>query len=132
MKSYGTLIYNPSSHLGTNQQWAVLMCDDEISRYYRHLFSLTYQALNGEPAGKLARPVWGAHISCIRGEQTSHLPWRLKERQVFEFDYQLGVQSNREYYWLSVSCPALSELRLAYGLSPEPRFGFHLTIGRTA
>jgi len=132
MKAYGTLIYNPSSHLGTNQQWAVLMCDDEISRYYRHLFSLTYQALNGEPTGKLARPVWGAHISCIRGEQTNHLPWRLKERQIFEFDYQFGVQSNREYYWLSVSCPALSELRLAYGLSPEPRFGFHLTIGRTA
>lgn len=45
------------------------MCDDEISKYYRHLYSKEYPYLNGERTGKLTRPVWGTHISVIRGEK---------------------------------------------------------------
>ena len=48
----------------------------------------------------------------------------------FEFEYEDGVLSNNEYYRLKVKCPYLKELRLKYGLSSEPKFGYHLTIGR--
>lgn len=127
MKSIGKLIYSPRSHLGSNEKWLVLMCDDEISKYYRTLF---YREFPWK--GKLTRPVWGTHVSVIRGEKIPnyHL-WKLDENKLVEFEYEGGVQDNDEYYWLKVTCPYLSNLREEYGLSREPRFGFHLTVGRT-
>ena len=132
MKSVGKLVYNPRTHLASSDKWLVLMCDDEISKYYRHLYSKEYPYLNGDRATKLTRPVWGTHASIIRGEFIPNMKaWRLDENKLIEFEYDGGVIDNGEYYWLKVSCPVLSELRKKYGLSPEPRFGFHLTIGRT-
>jgi hypothetical protein len=132
MKSVGKLIYSPRSHLASSERWLVVMCDDEISKYYRHLYSKEYPYLNGDRGGKLTRPVWGTHISTIRGEKI-HKPelWGLDANKVIDFEYEGGVIDNNEYYWLKVKCPYLSELREKYGLSKEPRFGFHLTIGRT-
>jgi len=109
------------------------MCDDEISNYYRHLYTKQYPYLNGDRTGKLTRPVWGAHISVMRGER---LPkpeiWRLDEGKIIEFNYEPGVIDNGEYYWLRVTCPYLQDLREKYGLPRDPRFGLHLTIGRTS
>lgn len=131
MKSIGKLIYSPRSHLGSNEKWLVVMCDDEISRYYRHLFTKEYPYLNGEKVGKLTRPVWGAHISVMRGER---LPkpdlWRLDEGKIIDFTYEAGVIDNGEYFWMRVNCPYLQDLREKYGLPRDPRFGLHLTIGR--
>jgi hypothetical protein len=102
------------------------MCDDEISKYYRHMF---YQQFPWK--GKLTRPVWGTHISIIRGEKIPnyHL-WGLQANKIVEFQYQPGVLDNGEYFWLKVKSPFLSEIRETYGLTKEPKFGFHLTIGR--
>lgn len=127
MKSIGKLVYSPRSHLGSNDKWLVLMCDDEISKYYRHMFYREYPW-----KGKLTRPVWGTHISVIRGERIPNMHlWGLSSNKIVEFEYEGGVLDNGEYYWLKASCPFLSEIREKYGLSREPRFGFHLTIGRT-
>jgi hypothetical protein len=132
MKSLGKLVYSPRTHLASSERWLVLMCDDEISRYYRHLFSVEYPYLNSDRHGKLTRPVWGTHISVIRGEKIPNFNlWRLDENKLIEFEYDGGVQDNGEYYWLKATCPYLSDLRIKYGLTKEPRFGFHLTIGRT-
>lgn len=132
MKSTGKLVYSPRTHLRSSERWLVLMCDDEISRYYRHLYTVAYPYLNAERHGKLTRPVWGTHISVIRGERVpNHKLWRLNDHKIIEFDYEAGVLDNGEYYWLKVVCPELEELREAYGLSKQPQFGFHLTIGRT-
>jgi hypothetical protein len=127
MKSIGKLTYSPRSHLGSNEKWLVVMCDDEISQYYRSLFYREYPW-----KGKLTRPVWGTHISIIRGEFIPKIElWGLDANKVVEFEYEGGVLDNKEYYWLKAKCPYLSDLRFRYGLSPDPRFGFHLTIGRT-
>jgi hypothetical protein len=109
------------------------MCDDEISRYYRQLYTMAYPPyLNGDLSLKLTRPVWGTHVSVIRGERIPNMNlWGLDANKIVEFEYDAGVIDNGEYYWLKARCPALSELRLKYGLAPEPRFGFHLTIGRS-
>lgn len=132
MKSTGKLVYSPRSHLGSNERWLVVMCDDEISKYYRHLYSREYPYLNSDRSVKLTRPVWGTHISVIRGEFIPNIKlWGLEANKLIDFDYDGGVIDNGEYYWLKVSCPYLSLLRQEYGLRPEPRFGFHLTIGRT-
>ncbi len=132
MKSTGKLVYSPRTHLSSSDRWLVLMCDDEISKYYRHLYTIAYPYLNGERKGKLTRPVWGTHISVIRGERVpNHKLWRLNENKIIEFNYEAGVLDNGEYYWLKVVCPELEDLRAQYGLSRYPKFGFHLTIGRT-
>jgi len=127
MKSVGKLVYSPRTHLASSERWLVMMCDDEISRYYRAMFYSEYPWM-----GKLTRPVWGTHISIIRGE---YIPnnnlWGLDANKLVEFDYEGGVLDNKEYYWLKVKCPYLAGLRLQYGLLAEPRFGFHLTVGRT-
>lgn len=132
MKSIGKLVYSPRTHLASGEKWLVLMCDDEISRYYRHLFTKEYPYLNGSKVGKLTRPVWGSHISVIRGEFIPHFKlWRLDENRLFEFEYEPGVLNNGEYFWLKAKCPLLGDLREKYGLPREPKYGFHLTIGRT-
>lgn len=127
MKSIGKLIYTPKTHLASSDRWLVLMCDDEISKYYRSLFYREYPWL-----GKLTRPVWGTHISVIRGEKipNDHL-WKMNANELIEFEYEPGVEDNGEYYWLKVKCPALLDIRSKYGLIRNPRFGLHLTIGRT-
>lgn len=133
IKSKGKLVYSPRTHLSSSERWLVLMCDDEISRYYRHLYTKEYPYLNGDRSGKLTRPVWGAHISILRGEKISNPNlWRFDENKIVEFEYDAGVQDNGEYYWLKVKCQYLESLREKYGLHKQPRFGFHLTVGRIA
>ncbi len=132
MKSIGKLVYSPRTHLASSERWLVLMCDDEISKYYRHLYTLQYPYVNGDRTGKLTRPVWGTHISIIRGEFIPNFKlWRMDENKLVEFEYEPGVIDNGEYYWLKATCPYLLNLREKYGLPREPRFGLHLTIGRT-
>jgi hypothetical protein len=131
MKSIGKIVYSPQSHLGSTDKWAALMCDDEISKYYRHLYTKTYPYLNGGLTGKLTRPIWGTHISFIRGfEEPNPKLWGLDALKTIEFEYEGGVIDNGEYFWLKAKCLYLCDLRVKYGLSPEPRFGLHLTIGR--
>jgi hypothetical protein len=128
MKSIGKLIYSPRSHLAVSGRWLVVMCDDEISKYYRSLFYMQYPWL-----GKLTRPVWGTHISVIRNERVpnNHL-WKKDNGKIIKFEYEPGVISNGEYYWLKVKCPELKQIREKLGLKPYPKFGFHLTVGRVS
>lgn len=127
LKSSGKLIYSPRTHLSSSDRWLVLMCDDEISKYYRHLFYKEYPWL-----GKLTRPVWGTHVSIIRGEVIPKYDlWRLDENKIIHFEYEPGVKDNGEYYWLKVKCNYLLDLREKYGLLRYPKFGLHLTVGRT-
>lgn len=132
MKSIGKIVYSPRSHLGINKRWAALMCDDEIGLYYRSLFTKEYPYLNGKIIGRLTRPIWGSHISFLRNEQPTNELWGLDNNKIVEFEYDGGVLDNNIYFWLKVKCPYLSELRIKYGLTPEPRFGFHLTVGRAS
>jgi hypothetical protein len=127
MKSIGKLIYTPRTHLASSDRWLVLMADDSISEYYRSLFYREFPYL-----GKLTRPVWGTHISVIRGERIpNHHLWKMDENKIVEFNYEPGIEDNGEYYWLKVKCEYLEDLREKYGLSRVPQFGYHLTIGRT-
>ena len=127
VKSIGKLVYSPRTHLASSDRWLVLMVDDSISEYYRCLFYREFPYL-----GKLTRPVWGAHISIIRGERVPNYKlWKMDANKIVEFEYEPGVRDNGEYYWLNVKCNYLGDLREKYGLSRNPNFGLHLTIGRT-
>lgn len=127
MKSTGKLVYSPKTHLASSERWLILSCDDEISKYYRTLF---YREFPWK--GKLTRPVWGSHISICRGETIpNHHLWKLDANKIVEFEYDGGVEDNGEYYWLKIKSSFLEDLRVKYGLPRFPKFGFHLTVGRT-
>lgn len=126
-KSSGKLVYSPKTHLRDSQRWLVLMCEDELAKYYCTLFRREFPWLP-----KLQRPVWGTHISIVRGEQIpNHEVWGLAANKFINFEYEPGVRDNGEYYWLKVYCDELCAIREAFGLKREPQFGLHLTIGRT-
>lgn len=130
-KSIGKLVYSPTSHVGNNKNWLVLMCDDEISKYYRHLYSKNFPNLNNKYNGKMIRAIWGSHISTIRSEKIPnyHL-WGLDKNKLIEFEYEPGVKDNGTYFWMRAYCPYLENLRASYGLKPQPKYNLHLTIGR--
>lgn len=126
MRSYGKITYSPKSHLNDSKDWAIVRCDPSFCDYYIYLYNREFP---WKP--KLIRPVWQAHISFIRNENIINpSQWGLMNNKTIDFDYEPGVQTNGEYYWLKVKCDALLELRQAYGLPREPKFGLHLTIGR--
>ncbi len=127
MKSIGKIIYNPYTHLASSSKWAVLMADNEIGKYYRHLYYREFPY-----KGKLISPVWSAHISFIRNETILNKDqWKIDNNKIIEFEYEPGVLDNGEYFWLKAHCPYLLDLREELGLIREPKFGLHLTIGRT-
>lgn len=133
MQSVGKIIYSPASHIGDNSRWAILACDDGISEYYRRLYDLEQPPyLNGNRALKMIRPVWGSHISWLRGNEVGLKQWGIDAGKMIDFEYEPGVMDNGMYYWLRVKCPYLLELREKMGLPARPKYGLHLTIGVSA
>jgi hypothetical protein len=126
MKSIGKIIYSPNSHLGSPNKWAILAADDEISKYYRHLYSKEYPH---KP--KLIRTIWGSHVSWLRSEHINPKLWGIDNNKLIEFEYTGGVQDNGVFFWLSVKCDHLLNLREQYGLPRYPKHGLHLTIARS-
>jgi hypothetical protein len=125
-KSSGKLTYSPRTHLKSSENWLVVMCDDEIANYYRCLYRREFPWLS-----KLQRPVWGCHISVVRGENIPNVQaWGFAANRIINFDYEPGVKTNGEYFWLTVHCDELLAIREVFGVRREPKFGLHLTIGR--
>ena len=124
-KSSGFLRYNPrmEGQKVFEPHWLILKCDDEITRYYRRLiFKGTYQ--------KIADPGWGAHITVLRNETPKDVSlWGLCKGKNFEFEYEHIVRDNTKHFWLRAYCPALMDVREAYGLPRDPVIPFHLTVG---
>lgn len=126
-KGTGKLVYSPKTHLRESSRWLVMMCDDELSKYYRTLYQREWFYRS-----KLTRPVWGTHISVVRGETLPNPEtWGFAANKFINFEYEPGIKDNGEYYWLKVHCDELCAIRELFGLPREPRFGLHLTIGRT-
>jgi len=130
--SIGRLCYSVKREGSDQKWWAILDCDPEIGRYYRHLYRLHHRFCR-----KLDRPFWGPHITVCRNERPDeeylHL-WGQYESELVEFHYLSGVKDNygperyRTFYWLDVLCPRLDEIREELGLGPPAR-SYHLTIG---
>lgn len=105
-------------------KWVLLECDRAIAQYYCSLYSMEYFY---KP--KIQIPLWGAHISVIRGETV--LRTDIKEQiegMEIEFYYIPRTQTNGVHWWLSVICPILDDIRQEFGLS-KSIVQYHLSIG---
>lgn len=126
-KSSGVVVYSPKLENGViAESWVLLECDTEIVRYYTYFLN--------KKGIKLEKPLWGAHISIVRGEYDI-LPEDYKDK----FGYNNGTElsfnygslvTNGIHWWLEVESKELEDLRLHLGLDKHPDFGFHITIGR--
>tara|TARA_B100000609_G_scaffold199317_1_gene202040 strand:+ start:20082 stop:20495 length:414 start_codon:yes stop_codon:yes gene_type:complete len=123
----GILDFEPTTQdgKGGNPWWLILRCDDEVVRYYLWWIEKTEGI-------KLQRPLFGAHISVMRGEeaQQNATLWKEQQDTTCDFRYSHIVETQDGFWWLPVESRMLREIRAFYGLSPLPDFGFHLTIGR--
>ena len=120
------LIYDPTAGKAKNKWWVIAECPADILAYYHHW-------LEKETGTKLNKPLFGSHISVIRGEEPpadkQHL-WRKRHEQEVDIFYSPIIEDHSGFYWLPISCPSLCEVRAELGLSPQVEYGFHLTIGR--
>jgi hypothetical protein len=147
-RSTGILQYSPKAKsIPSKKWWLVIECCDDLARYYRSLFNHVNRAWY-----QLHAPAWGSHISVVCDEipASENLQfWEAHDGEEVEFFYEpilytaaLEVTGNEprviplepgynngQYVWLDVRCERAIELRRELGLSPEPFYPLHLTIG---
>jgi len=104
--------------------WALLECDDNIGKMYRALYSLEYFY---KP--KIQKPLWGTHISIIRGE-TTDLQSKIGQVNGFAitFGYLPRMSTNGVHFYLPVICPLLDTIRLEAGLD-KSCVSYHMSVG---
>lgn len=125
-KSKGKIIYDPVAGKAKNSWWVIVECPKDILDYYHHWIKKDLDLT-------LNKPLFGAHISVVRGEEPpleKQELWRKYHEKEIEFEYSHDIETEGEYYWLRVQCEELNELRRELGLEETVQFGFHLTIGR--
>lgn len=104
--------------------WTILLCDDNIGEMYRSLYSLEYFY---KP--KIQKPLWGSHISIVRGELCvlEKLKRELNGMKI-EFYYIPEMETNGCHFYLPVLCPLLDDLRNELSLN-KSIVNYHLSIG---
>ena len=118
---------NSMGQLRIFTKWALLECDDQIGAMYRSLYSLEYFY---KP--KINKPLWGSHISIIRGEEELCPAIKtIVDGMSIEFAYIPIMRTNGVHFWLPVICPILDDLRQEFGL-PKSIVNYHLSIGNIA
>jgi hypothetical protein len=105
-------------------RWALLECDDAIGATYRSLYSLEYFYRQ-----KIQRPLWGSHITIIRGEISlcEKIKKELHEMEI-EYYYVPSMATNGCHFYLPVICPILDDIRQTFGLGKSP-VNYHLSVG---
>jgi len=104
--------------------WVYLECCSELGRYYR------YAARFLDPKFiRLMRPAWGTHVTVVRREIPS-IEWPLwnSNGSLVEFRYKY-LRTNGKHVWLDADCEQMLDLRVLVGLSRNPEFDLHITVG---
>ena len=122
----GNIIYDPIVGKAQDPWWIIIECPNDIIHYYQNW-------IIKEIGTKLNKPLYGPHISVLRGEeppQHKKYLWNKYHNEEITFFYEHNAQTNGVHWWLNVYCERLKEIRKELGLKAEIDFDFHLTIGR--
>ena len=111
--------------------WIVIDCPKDIVYYYNKVVNWLLWTDKS-----ITTPLHGSHITVVAGKYTEvdETLWGYRDGDDIEFQYGALQNSGKEntverYYWLPVKCDEARDIRLHYGLSPTPKFQYHLTIG---
>lgn len=120
-KGYGYLQYFPN-------WWLILKVDEDVCRFYRKLIWYNNKTIRLNPSAH------GSHITVIAGkyeQPTNKEVWDKYSNESIEFEYDNDIKTGDHYYWISVKCPRIEEIRLELGLKPTIHWPWHLTVGNT-
>lgn len=107
----------------------VVLCQTncDIDKYYAWFINKRFNL-------KLNLPLRGAHITIVNDKMPDiKIFEQMRELLdnkplVFKFDPS-EIRTNGLHWWVRVYCDDVANIRNVLGLSPEPYFGLHLTIG---
>jgi hypothetical protein len=98
----------------------------ELDRYYAWFLKKRFNL-------ELVRNLRGTHVTFINDRmdaKTFNQFSELFDGKEIDFYVETEPRSNGEHWWLRVHCPEAESIREIMGLSREPFFGMHLTLGR--
>ena len=104
---------------------AIIKTDCDLDRYYAWFLRKRFNL-------ELNKNLRGSHITFISDRlEKSVFDEAAKIFNGKEIDFYLETEprSNGEHWWLRVHCPDAENIREMIGLSRDPYFGLHLTIG---
>ena len=130
IKVKGRLKFEPEKIIKKHvvQDWkkvAMIMIDCDIDKYYTWFLKKRFR-LN------LLKNLRQPHVTIISDKMDSDKfkeAIKLFDNKEITFYYEVEPRTNTKHWWLRVHCPEAEAIREAMGLSREPYFGFHLTIG---
>jgi len=105
---------------------AMIRTNCELDRYYAWFLKKRFNL-------ELVRNLRGTHVTFINDRmdaQTFNQFTDLFDGKEIDFYVETEPRSNGEHWWLRVHCPEAESIREIMGLSREPFFGMHLTLGR--
>lgn len=123
--SKGIMRYDTTHGKYSQQWWALLECDAEVSNYY------TWQLRKyGIEITSNAKGLWGTHVSVLKGEPPPNPEhWGKYEGYEVEFNYTHIIRyDNGKHAWVDVYSEDLSAIRQELGFPFKP--WYHMTIGR--
>jgi hypothetical protein len=105
---------------------AMIRTNCELDRYYAWFLKKRFNL-------ELVRNLRGTHVTFINDRmdaKTFNQFAELFAGKEIDFYVETEPRSNGEHWWLRVHCPEAESIREIMGLSREPFFGMHLTLGR--
>jgi hypothetical protein len=106
---------------------ALVKFDDDLWAYYAWFIEKRFNI-------KLNKPLRGTHITIINDKCDFNT--FEQARQIFDgkeirmtYDPTFIRANKKGHWWIKVECEDVKSIRTAMGLSQEPYFGLHLTIG---
>lgn len=106
---------------------AIIKTNCDIDRYYAWFLEKRFNLV-------LNRNLRGSHVTIISDivdfkvfEQAS----KVFNGKEITFYYELDPRANKQgHWWLKVHCPEAENIRELLGLSKNPYYGLHLTLGK--
>jgi len=104
---------------------AIIKTDCDMSVYYSWFIKKRFNL-------ELNRPIRKPHISFISDRMDKDVfleASKLFHGKEITFTYDTSPRTNGKHWWLRIECPEANSIREACGLSRDPFYKFHLTIG---
>jgi hypothetical protein len=104
---------------------AVIRTDCEMAGYYAWFLKKRFNL-------ELNKNLRGSHVTIINDRidvNVFNTAAQVFNGRECHFYHELEPKSSGRHWWLRVYCPEGEAIRESIGLSKDPYFGFHLTIG---
>ena len=104
---------------------AMIRTDCDMDRYYAWFLRKRFNL-------ELNQNLRGTHVSFISDKLEKSIfdeASRIFNGKEIDFYIETEPRSNGSHWWLRVHCPDAESIREALGLTRDPYYGLHLTIG---